>query len=142
MVCKTGRWDRGYFYRLRYVVLGRYGKNSQRASTSIERNGICECCYCLRCSRLIRKHLLPNCVGTLCNCHVTNSLLFLLKHSEFLRFSVSAPMASLGSSIRALDGQSYPYRLLFPAIAISIIILAFNLFGDGLRDALDPKLKK
>jgi len=53
-------------------------------------------------------------------------------------------MASLGSlASEALNGvQSYPYRLLFPALAISIIILAFNLFGDGLRDALDPKMKK
>ena len=37
--------------------------------------------------------------------------------------------------------QSYPYRLFAPAIAISVVILSFNLFGDGLRDAFDPKLK-
>ena len=62
---------------------------------------------------------------------------------SFLGLGVSAPLASLGSlSSQALNGiSSYPYMLIFPAFAISLIILSFNLFGDGLRDALDPKLK-
>ena len=43
----------------------------------------------------------------------------------------------------ALGGlYTYPYRLFFPAIILSVMILSFNLFGDGLRDALDPRLKK
>ena len=43
----------------------------------------------------------------------------------------------------ALEGiNTYTYRLIIPAIIISVMILAFNLFGDGLRDALDPRLKK
>ena len=43
----------------------------------------------------------------------------------------------------ALNGiTTYPYRVIFPAVLISLIILSFNLFGDGLRDALDPKMKK
>lgn len=52
-------------------------------------------------------------------------------------------MPSLGSlASAALNGlQSYPYRLFAPALMISIIILSFNLLGDGLRDAFDPKLK-
>jgi oligopeptide transport system permease protein len=97
-------------------------------------------------SRLIKKHLLPNCVGTLIVTTMLQipSAIFTEAFLSFLGLGVAAPMASLGSlAAEALNGiQSYPYRLLFPAIAISIIILAFNLFGDGLRDALDPKLKK
>jgi oligopeptide transport system permease protein len=97
-------------------------------------------------SRLIRKHLLPNCVGTLIVTTMLQipSAIFTESFLSFLGLGVAKPMASLGSlASEALNGiQSYPYRLLFPAIAISIIILAFNLFGDGLRDALDPKLKK
>lgn len=97
-------------------------------------------------ARLIRKHLLPNCIGTLIVTTMLQipSAIFTEAFLSFLGLGVSAPMASLGSlASDALDGiQSYPYRLLFPAAAISIIILAFNLFGDGLRDALDPKLKK
>lgn len=96
--------------------------------------------------RLILKHLLPNCIGTLIVTTMLQipSAIFTESFLSFLGLGVAVPMASLGSlASEALNGiRSYPYRLLFPAAAISIIILAFNLFGDGLRDALDPKLKK
>lgn len=96
--------------------------------------------------RLIKKHLLPNCIGQLIVTTMLQipSAIFTEAFLSFIGLGVSAPMASLGSlASEALNGiQSYPYRLLFPSIAISIIILAFNLFGDGLRDALDPKMKK
>ncbi|NLN06131.1 MAG: ABC transporter permease [Firmicutes bacterium] len=95
-------------------------------------------------SRIIRKHLLTNCIGTLI---VTTTLqipasIFTESFLSFLGLGVMAPMPSLGSlAATALDGMySYPYRLFAPAITISIIILAFNLLGDGLRDAFDPKL--
>ena len=96
--------------------------------------------------RIIRKHLLPNCIGTLI---VTATLqipsaIFTEAFLSFLGLGVAAPMASLGSlATDAISSiNSFPYRLFIPAVAISIIILAFNLFGDGLRDAFDPKLKK
>ena len=95
--------------------------------------------------RIIRKHLLTNCIGTLI---VTTTLqipasIFTESFLSFLGLGVSAPMPSLGSlAATAIDGiYSYPYRLFAPAVTISIIILAFNLLGDGLRDAFDPKLK-
>ena len=97
-------------------------------------------------ARLIRKHLLPNCIGRLI---VTTALqipsaIFTESFLSFLGLGVSVPMASLGSlASDALNGiNSYPYRLFFPALIISLIILSFNLFADGLRDALDPKMKK
>ena len=96
--------------------------------------------------RIIRKHLLTNCIGTLI---VTTTLqipssIFTESFLSFLGLGVAAPMPSLGSlASAALNGlQSYPHRLFAPALAISIIILSFNLLGDGLRDALDPKMKK
>ena len=72
------------------------------------------------------------------------SAIFLESFLSFLGVGVSAPMTSLGSmASEALQGMySYPYRLFFPAIILSVMILSFNLFGDGLRDALDPRLKK
>ena len=72
------------------------------------------------------------------------SAIFTEAFLSFLGIGVSMPMASLGSLCSdGLNGIiSYPYREIFPAVVISIIILAFNLFGDGLRDALDPRLKK
>ena len=93
--------------------------------------------------RIIRKHLLTNCIGTLI---VTTTLqipssIFTESFLSFLGLGVAAPMPSLGSlASAALNGlQSYPHRLFAPAL--SIIILSFNLLGDGLRDAFDPKLK-
>lgn len=96
--------------------------------------------------RIIRRHLLTNCMGTLI---VTTTLqipqvIFTESFLSFVGIGISAPMPSLGSlatdAVNAL--QSYPHRLFVPAILISVIILTLNLFGDGLRDAFDPKLKK
>ncbi len=102
----------------------------------------------LGCSRgrMIREHLLPNCIGQLVATAMLQipSAIFTEAFLSYLGIGVSAPMASLGSlTSEALNGiTSYPYRVFFPAAIISLIILSFNLFGDGLRDALDPKMKK
>lgn len=95
--------------------------------------------------RIIRKHLLTNCIGTLI---VTTTLqipsaIFTESYLSFLGLGVAAPMPSLGSlATDAVKGMNtYPHLLLLPALLISVIILAFNLLGDGLRDAFDPKLK-
>ncbi|MBQ7372213.1 MAG: ABC transporter permease [Blautia sp.] len=97
-------------------------------------------------SRLIKEHLLPNCIGQLIATVMLQipSAIFTEAFLSYLGIGVSAPMASLGSlTSEALGGMtSYPYRVIFPAALISLIILSFNLFGDGLRDALDPKMKK
>lgn len=96
--------------------------------------------------RLIREHLLPNCVGQLIATVMLQipSAIFTEAFLSFLGIGVAAPMASLGSLTSDALGSisSAPYRMIFPAVIISLIILAFNLFGDGLRDALDPKMKK
>ncbi len=96
--------------------------------------------------RLIMRHLLPNCMGQIVvtTCLQIPSAIFLESFLSFLGVGVSAPLPSLGSmASEGLSGiTSYPYRLFFPAMVLSLMILSFNLFGDGLRDALDPKLKK
>ena len=95
--------------------------------------------------RIIRKHLLTNCIGTLI---VTTTLqipssIFTESFLSFLGLGVAVPMPSLGSlASDAINGlNTYPYLLFIPAAVISLIILSFNLLGDGLRDAFDPKLK-
>ena len=95
--------------------------------------------------RIIKKHLLTNCMGTLI---VTTTLqipssIFTESYLSFLGLGVAAPMPSLGSlATDAVKGMNtYPMLLIAPALMISIMILVFNLFGDGLRDAFDPKLK-
>lgn len=96
-------------------------------------------------SRIIGKHLLTNCIGTLI---VTTTLqipssIFTESFLSFLGLGVAIPMPSLGSlasdALRSLN--SNPHLLMAPALLISIIILSFNLLGDGLRDAFDPKMK-
>ncbi|WP_242942809.1 ABC transporter permease [Papillibacter cinnamivorans] len=97
-------------------------------------------------SRIIRRHLLPNCIGQIIVTTMLQipSAIFLESFLSFLGLGIAAPLASLGSLCSdALNGiYTYPMRLVFPAVILSILILAFNLFGDGLRDALDPRLKK
>ena len=96
-------------------------------------------------SRIIRKHLLTNCIGTLI---VTTTLqipssIFTESFLSFLGLGVAVPMPSLGSlASDAINGlNTHPHQLFIPAFVISVIILSFNLLGDGLRDAFDPKLK-
>lgn len=95
--------------------------------------------------RIIKKHLLTNCIGTLI---VTTTLqipsaIFTESYLSFLGLGVAKPMPSLGSlATDAVKGMNtYPHLLILPAVMISVTILVFNLFGDGLRDAFDPKLK-
>ena len=95
--------------------------------------------------RIIRKHILPNCISVII---VTTALqipsaIFTESFLSFVGMGVRAPMPSLGSLANAArEGlQSYPYKLVFPAIMICLIVLSLNLLGDGLRDAFDPKLK-
>lgn len=95
---------------------------------------------------LIKKHLIPNAMGAIL---VTMTLtipnaIFTESFLSYLGLGVQAPKASWGTmaseGVKAL--QSAPWRLIFPAALISITIFAFNAVGDGLRDALDPKLRK
>ena len=93
---------------------------------------------------VIFKHLLPNCISVVIISTALQipSAIFTESFLSFLGLGVNAPMPSLGSlASEALNGiSSYPYRLVIPAITISLIVLSLNLFGDGLRDAFDPKL--
>ena len=96
--------------------------------------------------RIIKRHLLPNCIGQIVTTTFLQipSAIFTESFLSFLGMGVSAPMTSLGSMCSdALGGlTTYPYRLFIPAAILSVMILCLNLFGDGLRDALDPRLKK
>ena len=95
-------------------------------------------------SWIIRKHLMPNCISVVIISTALQipNVIFTESYLSFLGLGVNAPMPSLGSlASDALNGISaYPYRLVIPAVVISLIVLSLNLFGDGLRDAFDPKL--
>lgn len=96
--------------------------------------------------RVLLRHLIPNAMGPII---VTLTLtipaaIFAEAFLSFLGLGVQAPIASWGTM--ANDGLAalryYPWRLFFPAAFISLTMLSFNLLGDGLRDAFDPRLKK
>ena len=94
--------------------------------------------------KILRKHILPNCLSVII---ITTALqipsaIFTESYLAFLGLGVSVPLSSLGSLANdARAGmQSYPERLVIPAVIICLIVLALNLLGDGLRDAFDTKL--
>jgi len=96
--------------------------------------------------RIIWKHLIPNAMGPIIVTATLNipQAIFTEAFLSFIGLGVNAPMASWG--VLANDAlpsfRTYPWQLFFPAIAISVTMLAFNFLGDGLRDALDPKQRK
>ena len=96
--------------------------------------------------RIILRHLLPNTMGILILNTATSIPNYIFQEStlSFLGIGLQPPDTSLGVIISL--GQSsmefYPLQLVFPAAILVLIVLSFNLLGDGLRDALDPKLRK
>ena len=96
--------------------------------------------------RIIRKHILPNCISVIIIAAALQipSAIFTESFLSFIGLGVQAPMPSLGSLANAARAgiTEYSYKLIFPAVMICLITLAFNLLGDGLRDAFDPKLRR
>ncbi|MFD1851980.1 oligopeptide ABC transporter permease [Oceanobacillus bengalensis] len=96
--------------------------------------------------KVITKHLLPNISGIIIINTMFNipDAIFFEAFLSFIGLGMAPPQASLGTLINTgFDNiMLYPYMLVFPAILISLIMIAFNLIGDGLRDAFDPKMHK
>ncbi|MGI6116926.1 MAG: ABC transporter permease [Bilifractor sp.] len=96
--------------------------------------------------RIIRRHILPNCLSVIIimTAQEIPSAIFTESYLSFIGLGVALPMPSLGSLANtARSGmQSYPWKLVFPAVMIVLIVLAFNLIADAMRDAFDPKLQQ
>ncbi|KSU84850.1 oligopeptide transport system permease protein [Fictibacillus enclensis] len=97
-------------------------------------------------SRILTKHMFPNILGSIIitSMFTIPSAIFTEAFLSFIGLGISPPTASLGSLVN--EGfkslQIYPHLVLYPAVIISLIMISFNLLGDGLRDALDPKMRK
>lgn len=95
--------------------------------------------------RILFRHLLPNAIGPIITTmtFTVPTAIFAEAFLSFLGLGVQAPIASWGTMTS--DGLSalryFPWRLFFPAFFISLTMLCFNLVGDGIRDAFDPRLK-
>lgn len=97
-------------------------------------------------SRVILRHLLPNTLSVVI-VRVTLSIpgaIFSEAYLSYLGLGIPLPMCSWGSLAQAgiENFRLYPAQLFVPAIVISLTMLAFNMFGDGLRDAVDPRLRR
>ena len=96
--------------------------------------------------RVIRKHIIPNCISVIIimTAQEIPSAIFTESYLSFIGLGVQLPMPSLGSLANAARSgmQSYPWKLVFPAVMIILIVLAFNLLGDSMRDAFDPRLRQ
>lgn len=97
-------------------------------------------------SRILIKHLVPNSMGPIIVTLTLNipQAIFTEAFLSFVGLGIPAPKASWGvlCSDALTSYQLFPTQLVFPALAICITMFAFNFFGDGLRDALDPKMRK
>jgi oligopeptide transport system permease protein len=97
-------------------------------------------------ARIILRHLIPNALGVIIvNATFTvPAAIFAEAFLSFIGLGIKVPLASLGSLLNDGVGsmRNFPWRLIFPSIVFSLIMLSFNLLGDGLRDALDPRLRK
>lgn len=97
-------------------------------------------------ARIIARHLLPNTLSVVI-VRITLSIpaaIFSEAYLSYLGLGVKLPMCSWGSLAQAgiENFRIYPSQLIIPAVCISVTMLAFNMFGDGLRDAFDPKLRR
>lgn len=96
--------------------------------------------------RILLRHLIPNAMGPIIVTVTLNipNAIFTEAFLSFIGLGVSAPMASWGvlASEGAQSIRAYPWQIFFPALAISLTMLAFNFLGDGLRDALDPRMRR
>lgn len=96
--------------------------------------------------RIMLRHLIPNCMGIIIVSlsMAIPSAIFSEAFLSFLGIGLSAPLTSLGQLISTgiREMRNYPYQLVIPSAVISLLMLSLQLIGDGLRDAVDPKLRK
>ncbi len=115
---------------------------------SVREQEFVEACRAINCSRLriMLSHILPNCLSPII---VTFSVGVGMKimtsaSLSFLGLGIQEPTAEWGAMISAAKGNMRyaPHAVLFPGLFVALTVLAFNIVGDGLRDALDPKLRR
>ncbi|MGI8549956.1 MAG: nickel transporter permease [Dehalococcoidia bacterium] len=124
-----------------------YARLVRGVALSVRRQPYIEAAHAMGASRrrVIVRHLLPNLVGPVVVLWTLDlgRLLLTLAGLSFLGLGIQPPTAEWGSMLN--QGRPYldraPQMMLYPGLAITLTVLAFNLFGDGLRDALDPRLR-
>ena len=129
------------------AAISGYARIVRASVLSIKEQEFIEAAYCIGASdfRIIMRHVLPNCMAPLIVQATMSIAAAILSAAglSFLGLGITPPTPEWGAMLSA--GRAYirdqPHVVLFPGLAIMITVFAFNLLGDGLRDALDPKLK-
>lgn len=97
-------------------------------------------------TRIMLRHILPNCLAPLIVLFTTSTSMkiMILASLSYLGLGIKEPMPEWGAMINAGKAQIryFPHVVLFPGLFIAILVLSLNMVGDGLRDALDPKLRR
>ncbi|MEK7793276.1 MAG: ABC transporter permease [Candidatus Hydrogenedentota bacterium] len=100
----------------------------------------------LRTRQILFRHVIPNALGPIIvyTTLTIPNIMLLEAFLSFLGLGVQAPMSSWGSMIRdgAEQMEEFPWLLIFPSLALSLTLFSLNFLGDGLRDALDPRVSK
>ncbi len=115
---------------------------------SVRKEEYLEAAQSVNCSsgRIMFKHILPNVISPIIVSTTMGigNCIMLAASLSFIGLGVQPPTPEWGAMLSAGRNviRKYPHLILFPGLIIFITVLSFNLFGDGLRDAIDPKLKK
>lgn len=115
---------------------------------SLREQEFVEACRAINCSnlRIMLSHILPNCLSPIIVTFSVGVGMKIMTSSglSFLGLGIQEPTAEWGAMISAGRAQLRyaPHAVLFPGLFVALIVLAFNIVGDGLRDSLDPKLRR
>lgn len=149
-ICISMILGTGFFNTIIALGIGRIPLNSRmvRAQFLSQRKlEYVEAAQATNCSKpkLMFVHILPNTISPLIviNTMGVGGVIMMAAGLSFINLGVQPPIPEWGAMITAAKDymRNYPYQVLAPGIFMAIFILAMNLFGDGLRDAMDPKLK-
>lgn len=124
-----------------------FSKTVRAAIFTVRNNEYIEACRSIGASnlRLMFRHMLPNALGHIIiyAVGIVSASIMSISMLSYIGLGIKAPAPEWGSLLSSGREflQTYPHMVIFPGLFILITVLAFNLFGDGLRDALDPRLK-
>ena len=132
---------------LTVAMIPSFSRMMRASILNVRKNEYLEAAESINCSsfRIIVKHVLPNAMSPLivqATMSVASAILIAAGLS-FIGLGVQPPEPEWGAMLSAGRGyiRDYPHLVMFPGLTIMAAVLSLNLFGDGLRDALDPKLK-
>ena len=144
-VLDTGMWQ--LILAITVAFIPAFSKTVRAAVFTVRNNEYIEASYSIGASnlRLVLRHMLPNALGYIIifAVGVVSAAIMTVSMLSYIGLGVKKPNPEWGSLLSSGREflQSYPHMVIFPGLFILITVLAFNLFGDGLRDALDPRLK-